>query len=343
MNRCLELAGQGIGNTAPNPMVGAVLVHADQIIGEGYHKAYGQIHAEVECLNSVMPENLPLVKESTLYVSLEPCSHFGKTPPCTDLIIRNSIPFVVIGCADSFEKVNGSGVEKLRSAGIQVEINILEQECRKLNKRFFTFHEKKRPYIILKWAQSRDGKMGGAKGEPLKITNTFTDRLVHKWRSEEAAILVGTNTVLSDNPSLTVRNWQGKNPVRVVIDTDLKIPVHAKIFDGDALTLILNNKKHETAGNNIFYKTNDRVTIAQEAVSFLVQNELNSVIIEGGSKTLQSFIDAGLWDEARVLTGDVMINEGICSPLLSEKELISSENILSDNIALYKSRGNEFL
>lgn len=344
MNRCLDLAAQGLGNTAPNPMVGAVLVHAGSIIGEGYHKGYGLMHAEAECLNSVRPENIKLIKESTLYVSLEPCSHFGKTPPCADLIIRNNIPVVIVGCADSFEKVNGSGIEKLRAAGIKVEINILQQECRNLNKRFFTFHEKKRPYIILKWAQSKDGKIGGAGGKTIKITDPFTDRLVHKWRSEESAILAGTRTVLNDDPSLTVRNRVGKNPVRVIIDSDLKIPGHAKIFDGQAKTFIMNRKRNETIGSNIFFKMIGEKTVQEHTLSFLTEHELNSVLIEGGSKTLQSFIDAGLWDEARVLTNnELLIGEGISSPALRDRELLSAEHIFSDCISIYKNCGNEFL
>lgn len=344
MRRCLELAGQGIGNTAPNPMVGAVLVHAGRIIGEGYHKAHGQYHAEVECLNSVVHENIPLIKQSTLYVSLEPCSHFGKTPPCADIIIKNRIPVVVIGCADSFEKVNGSGIEKLRAAGIRVEVNILLRECRNLNKRFFTFHEKKRPYIILKWAQSKDGKIGGEGGKTVKITNPFTDCIVHKWRSEESAVLAGTRTVLNDDPSLTVRNWAGKNPVRIIIDSDLKIPRNAKVFDDEAKTIILNREKNEKIGSNIFCKTGGESNIAEYAVSCIAKYQINSILIEGGSITLQSFIDAGLWDEARVLTNNkLVIKAGVISPALRGEELISREDIFSDSISIYKNRTNEFL
>ncbi len=344
MKRCLDLAAQGIGNTAPNPMVGAVLVNGGLIIGEGYHKACGGSHAEVECLNSVAQANIDLIHNSTLYVSLEPCSHFGKTPPCADLIIKNRIPSVVIGCEDSFEKVNGSGIEKLRAAGIQVETNILKMECRELNKRFFTFHEKKRPYIILKWAQSKNGKIGGKSGKTIKITNAFTDRLVHKWRSEESGILAGTETVLNDDPALTVRHWTGKNPVRIIFDRDLKIPPAAKVFDGKAKTLILNRNKKETIGNNIFYKTDGQNNIAEYAVSVIAIDQINSIMIEGGSITLQSFINAGLWDEARVLTNnDLFINSGISAPRLINEALIGTQNIFSDSISIYKNCENEFL
>ena len=242
MQRCLQLAAMGAGHTAPNPMVGAVLVYADRVIGEGFHRQYGGPHAEVNCINSVTKDDLPLLAKSTLYVSMEPCSHFGKTPPCTDLIIEKKIPTVVIACRDGYHKVNGKGIEKLRAAGINVIVGILEREALELNKRFFTFHQHQRPYIILKWAQSKDGKVaplnlpagrqvphsGGnleqSKGKRLLISNEVTDRLVHKWRSEEAAILVGTNTALQDDPALTTRFWPGRDPVRLVIEMELKLP-----------------------------------------------------------------------------------------------------------------------
>src|SRR5437868_6012424 len=230
MHRCLELAKLAAGNVAPNPMVGAVLVHEEKIISEGYHKQFGEPHAEVNCINNVKEEDKHLIEKSTLYVSLEPCSHFGKTPPCTDLIIKNKIPKVVIGCVDIYKEVHGRGIKKLQDAEVEVVTGILEKECIELNKRFFTFHEKYRPYIILKWAESANGKIG-IDTERVLISNEYSDRLVHKWRSEEAAILIGTNTALKDDPSLTTRLWQGNNPVRLVIDMDLRLPSHLKIFN----------------------------------------------------------------------------------------------------------------
>ena len=241
MHRCLELASLGMGNVAPNPMVGAVLVYDNRIIGEGYHMQFGGPHAEVNCINSVKPADRELISKSSLYVSLEPCNHFGKTPPCSDLIIKNRIPEVVIACTDPFEKVNGSGINKLMEAGVKVITGILEKNAISLNTRFFTFHQQKRPYIILKWAQSANKKISGKNGEPVRISHALTDRLVHRWRSEEAAIMVGTNTALKDNPSLTTRLWKGKNPIRIVVDNQLKIPSAFTLFNGEAPLIIFNH------------------------------------------------------------------------------------------------------
>ncbi|MDQ6764196.1 MAG: bifunctional diaminohydroxyphosphoribosylaminopyrimidine deaminase/5-amino-6-(5-phosphoribosylamino)uracil reductase RibD, partial [Bacteroidota bacterium] len=221
MNRCIQLAKIAEGNVAPNPMVGAILVHENKIIGEGFHKKYGEPHAEANCINNVRDEHKNLIEQSTLYVSLEPCSHYGKTPPCADLIVQKKIPKVIIGCQDIFKEVAGKGIQKLNDAGIETTVGVLEKECSELNKRFFIFHQKQRPYIILKWAQSANGKIG-KKGERIFISNDYTNRLVHKWRSEEAAIMIGTNTAQEDNPSLTTRLWQGKNPVRIIIDKKLR-------------------------------------------------------------------------------------------------------------------------
>ena len=270
MWRCLELARLGGGYTAPNPMVGAVLVYEDRVIGEGYHQVYGQAHAEVNCVNSVAAEDVPLISRSTLYVSLEPCAHFGKTPPCADLIIRMRIPRVVVGCRDPFPQVNGKGIEKLLAAGVEVRVGVLEEECMELNRRFFTFNTLHRPYIVLKWAQSANGRIAGAKlawrrhgcgswragggvggwealgegvGERVLISNEYTNRLVHKWRSEEAAILVGTRTALADDPSLTVRLWSGPDPVRLVIDKELVLPASLQLFDGKVRTIVFNMVK----------------------------------------------------------------------------------------------------
>ncbi len=230
MQRCIQLAKLGAGNVAPNPMVGSVLVHNDSIIGEGYHQQYGFAHAEVNCINSVKTKDEELLTTSTLYVSLEPCAHWGKTPPCADLIIQKQIPHVIVGCRDPFEKVDGKGIEKLRAAGVEVTVNICQKECEELNKRFFTFHTKHRPYIVLKWAQTSDAKMATMDESRLLISNEFTNAMVHKWRSEEASVLVGTNTALLDNPKLDNRHWSGKSPVRMVIGYEASLTQIAASF-----------------------------------------------------------------------------------------------------------------
>ena len=342
MYRCLELAKLGAGNVAPNPMVGAVLVNDDHIIGEGYHQVYGGPHAEPNCLASVSGESKDLIAKSAMYVSLEPCAHFGKTPPCADLIIKHRIPKVVVGCRDPFKEVNGKGIEKLRSADVEVEQGVLEEECREFNKRFFTFHTQHRPYIILKWAQTANGKIAGASTDRLHISNEFTNRLVHKWRSEEAAILVGTNTALMDDPHLTTRLWPGNNPTRLVIDMDLKIPVTAKLFNREARTVVFNKLKHEERENVLFYQVTDDVSIVHQVSNALYQLKILSVIVEGGARLLQSFIDERMWDEARVIANRhpdshrEAIGNGLPSPLLTNDEKTGEENVFSDTINFYK-------
>ena len=344
MRRCIELAALGAGNVAPNPMVGAVIVYKDNIIGEGYHEKFGEAHAEVNCINSIQEYDRQFIKECTLYVSLEPCNHFGKTPPCVDLIIKHQIKHVVIGCNDSFEKVNGAGISRLIAAGVKVDIGILEQDCRNLNKRFFTFHDKKRPYIILKWAQSNDGFIASEDLAKTKISNTYTDQLVHKWRSQEAAILVGYNTVKTDNPYLTLRNWPGENPTRIIIDELNKLAGNLNIFNLDANTIILNRKLSKFNNNIEFYKINDEQLTTEAVVECLHKKQINSVIIEGGNKTLQMFIDAGLWDEARVITNTVLfLNKGVNAPLLQNQNLESSNNILNDRIDYFLNMNNDSL
>jgi diaminohydroxyphosphoribosylaminopyrimidine deaminase/5-amino-6-(5-phosphoribosylamino)uracil reductase len=351
MQRCLQLASLGAGWVAPNPMVGAVLVNADRIIGEGYHRKFGEAHAEVNCLDSVAEADRGLIAESTLYVSLEPCAHFGKTPPCADLIIKNKIPKVVIGCRDSFAQVNGKGIELLRAAGLDVTVGVLERECRELNKRFFTFQEKHRPFIILKWAQSSDGKiaplnpreggtLGYAEGGRLLISNAFTNRLVHKWRSEEAAILVGTNTALLDDPALTTRLWPGNNPVRMVIDKELKLPRHLKIFDGSSPTIIFNFLKQGEEENLVYHQINKSGDILRQILSALCKREIQSVMVEGGTKLLQSFIDESLWDEARVIINEQMIiGNGLKAPVLKNQILLGKKKNKTDLISFYKREG----
>ncbi len=317
MHRCLQLAALGLGNTAPNPMVGAVLVYEDYIIGEGYHKEYGGSHAEVNCINSVVDKNL--ISKSTLYVSLEPCAHFGKTPPCSDLIITHNIPNVIIGCRDTFKEVAGKGIERLQNAGIYCTVGILEKDCREMNKRFFTFHEKKRPYIILKWAQSKDAKIAAHEGSRLLISNDITNRLVHKWRSEEASILVGTNTAMQDDPSLTTRLWPGKDPLRLVIDNNLRLPAGLKLFDGSSKTIVFNYEQHAENDNIIYHQLNRSGNNITEIMSALYDMQVQSVIVEGGAQLLQSFISEGLWDEARVITNTALVvGEGLDAPVLKD-------------------------
>jgi len=306
IKRCIELAKNGLGTTYPNPVVGSVIVYNDQIIGEGWHRKSGESHAEVNAINSV--KNKSLLSKSTIYVSLEPCSHFGKTPPCCDLIIANNIPNVVIGTIDPFSKVAGNGVKKLLEAGKNVTVGILEEECNELNKRFFTYHNKKRPYIVLKWAESCDGFIAPSskkERKPVWITNEFSRQMVHKWRSEEQAILVGTNTVMEDNPTLTVRDWKGQNPIRIVLDQNNKITKESHIFDNQAKTILL-------SGTEIDYSKK----IGAQIANLLFANEIQSVLIEGGRQTLQTFIDENLWDEARVFKGQKPLLNGIKSPTI---------------------------
>jgi diaminohydroxyphosphoribosylaminopyrimidine deaminase/5-amino-6-(5-phosphoribosylamino)uracil reductase len=337
MKRCLQLAAMGSGTVAPNPLVGAVLVYDEKIIGEGYHQKYGEAHAEVNCINSVAEVDKDIIALSTLYVSLEPCAHFGKTPPCTDLIIKNKIPHVVIGCRDSFAAVDGKGIERLKAAGINVTLGIFETACRELNKRFFTFHEKKRPYIILKWAQSSNGKIGAQDSSNLKISNEFTDRLVHQWRTEEAAILVGTNTARLDDPALTARLWPGNNPLRLVIDLELKLPGHLKLLDSSAKTIVFNYTRQDVTETPAYHQLSKTEDVPEQILSVLYVMQVQSLIVEGGSKLLQSFIDAGLWDEARVITNSTLvIEEGLDAPVLKKDQLIATQKIKNDIIEFSK-------
>jgi len=342
MQRCIQLAKSGARDVAPNPMVGAVLVYEDKIIGEGYHKKFGEAHAEVNCINSVDKKNKSLIEKSTIYVSLEPCAHHGKTPPCADLIIQKKIKKVVIGCKDIYKEVAGKGIEKMQNAGVEVVSGVLENECRDLNKRFFTFHQKKRPYIILKWAQSANGKIGSKNAERILISNDYTNRLVHKWRSEEAAILIGTNTALKDDPSLTIRFWKGKNPVRIVIDKQLKLPSPLKIFNQEAPTIIFNCLKNSFKKNLQFIEI-EKENFIGKMLHSLYENNIQSVLIEGGSKTLQSFIDVDLWDEARIITNEEMIIEdGIDAPEMKKFLFEYQENYFNDCLRFYKNKENAF-
>ena len=336
MQRCIDLAQKGMGAVAPNPMVGAVLVYENRIIGEGWHQQFGAPHAEVHCIQSVAIEDKQFIPQSTLYVSLEPCNHYGKTPPCSDLIIHSQIKKVVIACTDPFEKVNGSGIKKLEDNKVEVITGILEKEAIQLNKRFFIFHQQQMPYVILKWAESNDGFIAKPQGKPVKISNHITDKLVHKWRSEEAAILVGTNTVLNDNPSLTTRNWQGKNPLRIYIDKRLRVDATYKILDNSTDTLILNLEKNEKVDLNEFVMMEDETKIIEELLQLLYNKGIQSLIVEGGTTLLQSFIEKNLWHEARVVKNtELMLQEGISSPTLKNNIRFKQESIRKDEINYY--------
>ena len=303
-------------------MVGSVIVYKDRVIGEGWHVRAGEAHAEVRAIASVKDKQL--LSESTLYVSLEPCSHYGKTPPCADLIIAHRIPRVVIGTTDPFAKVAGRGIEKLRAAGCEVTVGVMEKECRELNKRFFTFHERKRPYIFLKWAETADGFIAPALRDtlaPVWITDAYTRQEVHKMRSEEQAILVGVGTVLADNPSLDTRDWYGKNPLRVIIDPHLRSPKEFKVWNDQQPTLFITNKEKvsdksyglqtEVIGINLSRN------VPQQICDLLYQRNIQSLIVEGGAYTLQQFINAGLYDEMRIYKSEVNFGEGVRAPQIS--------------------------
>ena len=334
IRRCIELAKNGLGTTYPNPLVGSVIVCEGKIIGEGWHKKAGEAHAEVNAVNSVKDKSL--LKKATIYVSLEPCSHFGKTPPCCDLIIKNKIPNVVIGTVDPNVKVAGNGIKKLMEAGINVTVGILEDECNELNKRFFTFHEKKRPYIILKWAESQDGFIAPKEKlekKPVWITNQYSRQLVHKWRTEEQAILVGTQTVIDDNPKLNARDWSGNNPIRVVLDQNNRIPKDSYVFDNKVKTILFSKSKQTIKKeNSIFEYLDFEQDIAIQIIETLHQHQIQSVIIEGGRQTLETFIDANLWDEARIFIGDVIFKTGTPAPKLGKnqfkKQAIGTDQLL---------------
>jgi diaminohydroxyphosphoribosylaminopyrimidine deaminase / 5-amino-6-(5-phosphoribosylamino)uracil reductase len=337
MSRCIQLAKLGAGNVAPNPMVGAVLIFENKIIGEGYHQKYGEAHAEVNCINNVDEKDKSLIPKSTLYVSLEPCAHHGKTPPCADLIIKNKIKKVVIGCQDIYKEVAGKGIEKLQNAGVEVVTGVLEKESKDLNKRFFTFHQKQRPYIILKWAQSANGKIGSNNNQRILISNNYSNRLVHKWRGEEAVILIGTNTALTDKPFLTTRLWKGNNPVRIVIDKELRMPLAANVFSKETNTIIFNFVKNSIEENLNFIKIN-KENLLQQMLLSLYQLNIQSVLVEGGAKTLQSFIDEGFWDEARVITNEKMVIEnGIAAPEIKDFLFVRQEKYFNDRINYYQN------
>lgn len=337
MQRCLQLAQLGAPYAAPNPMVGAVLAHQGRIIGEGYHHRHGLAHAEVECVRQVAAESRVLIPQAVMYVSLEPCSHHGKTPPCADMIIAEGIKQVVIGCKDTFSEVSGRGIEKLQQAGVQVATGVLERASRELNRRFFTFHERKRPYLVLKWAQCQTGYMALPNGAPVRLSNEYTDRLVHRWRSEEMGILVGTNTALSDDPRLTNRLWTGKHPVRIVIDRELRTPRHYHVWDNTTPTLFFTGKANSVNDVTETVQTDFREPLLPQLLQRLYEKNIQSVMIEGGAYVLQRFIEAGLWDEARVIISSKALPEGLVAPVLPRALLMEETAVEGDRILHYRN------
>lgn len=311
MYRAFELAQKGLGNVNSNPLVGCVIVYDGKIIGEGYHEQYGESHAEVNAIASVNDKSL--LKKSVVYVTLEPCSHHGKTPPCVDLLTHYQLKRIVLANKDPFEKINGKGIEQLKRAGIQVEYGCLAEIGNKINRRFFTFHKKKRPYIILKWAQTANRFIAHENYDSKWISNEYSRKLVHKWRSEEAAILVGTNTVQYDNPSLNVRSWEGKNPLRIVIDKNLRLSNNFNLFDGSIPTICY-NLISDIKYHNLKYVKLRRINFIELLLQDLYQKNILSLIVEGGGNLINSFIQRKLWDETRVFTSKIIFDKGINSP-----------------------------
>lgn len=338
--RCIQLGQKAQATAAPNPGVGCVIVHNNTIIGEGYTSAYGGPHAEVNALQAVT--NKRWLSQATLYVTLEPCTHYGKTPPCTDLIIEHRIPNIVIGLRDPHHKVDGQGLQQLQKAGCHVTVGVLEEACRAHHKRFLTYHEKKRPYIILKWAETQDGFIAPSKAlrqsnpQPFWITNPYSKQLVHQWRSQEQAILVGTRTVLEDNPKLTVRSWAGTHPIRVVLDRHLKIPTTFHVMDTTVETLVLtqvSNASRYKAG--IGYEVIDfSKPVGAQIAAVLYKRGITSVFVEGGAQTLQTFIEEELWDEARVFRGPTTFGDGLAAPKIPGK-LKTITTILLDTLSIF--------
>jgi diaminohydroxyphosphoribosylaminopyrimidine deaminase / 5-amino-6-(5-phosphoribosylamino)uracil reductase len=324
MRRCLELASKGLGKTRSNPMVGAVIVHNEIIIGEGYHHEFGGPHAEVNAINSVKDKSL--LKESVMYVNLEPCSHQGKTPPCSLLIREVGIPELIVGCTDPNPLVSGKGLRLLAEKGIELKSNVLERECRFLNRRFYTFHEKKRPYIILKWAETSDGYIDNRDEKkhflpPLRITGDFAQLLVHKWRTEEMGIMVGTNTANMDNPTLNVRYWEGEDPVRVTFERNSPLRKELKILNDERKTLVYSHSKNLVKGKLEYCFLNEGKTDPDEVMADLYKRNMLSIMVEGGATLFESLLNVGLWDEARVFTGNISAGGGTLAPVINEGEV----------------------
>jgi diaminohydroxyphosphoribosylaminopyrimidine deaminase / 5-amino-6-(5-phosphoribosylamino)uracil reductase len=333
MRRAFDLAARGTGAVSPNPLVGCVIVQNGVVIGEGWHEKFGEAHAEVNAVNSVTEKKL--IAGSTVYVTLEPCSHFGKTPPCADMLIREKVGRVVIASYDSNPLVSGKGIDKLRQAGIEVTTGVLEAQGRRFNRRFFTFIEKKRPYIILKWAQTADGFIAPSNPGFTWITNEFSRQLVHKWRAEEDAILVGTKTAVTDNPQLNVREWTGRNPLRIVIDRNLSLPKALKVFDHTQKTICYNNKVTTNEGNNQFVRIAGE-NLVDGILDHLYQAKIQSLIIEGGTETINHFLQKNRWDEARVFFSKTKFGSGIKAPVISSPSS-SSTDISGDALHFYQN------
>lgn len=342
MRRCLQLAEMGKGHVSPNPMVGAVLVHGERVIGEGWHKEYGKAHAEVNCIESVADADKHLITESTMYVSLEPCAHHGKTPPCAERLVKERVKEVIVCNPDPFEKVGGRGMQILHDNNIITTTGILNKEGRWLNRRFFCVQENKRPYIILKWAQSANGKFAPYGNRRYQISNAFSSSIVHKWRTEEDAIMVGTNTALADDPQLTSRLWEGKNPLRIVIDRSLILPTNLKLFNRETDTWVVNDVKEEE-GNNLQYIHLDfDEYLLDNLLQRLYDAKVQSLIVEGGAKLLNTFIDKGLWDEARVITGNKVIEHGIAAPVLTNATTAFETELEEDALQVYVNSDSKY-
>lgn len=335
MKRCLELAQRASGHTAPNPMVGAVLVHEGRVIGEGWHHFYGADHAEVNCLKSVIDEDKGLIPESTMYVNLEPCAHFGITPPCANRLVAERVKRVIIANTDPFAQVSGKGIQILQEAGIEVEHGMMSEEGLWMNRRFFCAHQQQRPYIILKWAQTANGYIAPADKSRFQISNEESRLLVHKWRTEEGAIMVGAKTAMNDNPELTARLWQGKHPLRIVLDRELRLPHTHHVFDKEAATWVINEEKEQLEGNVHFVhlKFDDQLLV--RVLQRLQGAKILSLIVEGGAKLLEGFISAGLWDEARIFTGSTSLSDGVPAPLIKEGKRAFETAVGDNRLELY--------
>jgi diaminohydroxyphosphoribosylaminopyrimidine deaminase/5-amino-6-(5-phosphoribosylamino)uracil reductase len=339
IKRCLELAALAIGSVSPNPMVGCVIVVNDEIIGEGYHQEYGKAHAEPNAVKAVFDkygdEAENLLKQATAYVNLEPCAHFGKTPPCADLLVKHQLKKVVIGNRDPFSSVDGKGIEKLKNAGIEVISGILDDECRYFNRRFFTRIQQQRPYIILKWAETANGYFATKEGHQKWISGALAKRLAHQWRTEEDAILIGKQTAIMDNPQLTAREWPGKNPIRLVIDKNLQIPSSNPIFNTAAKTIIFNEVKTDVVDNIHYIQMEDmHFYLAQKIAFQLYLMDIQSVLIEGGANVLNQFLTANLWDEARIFTSSNSWPDGIPSPTVNGN-ILEEIQIGNDKLSIY--------
>lgn len=345
MKRCLELAEMGNGQVSPNPMVGCVIVSGGLIIGEGYHKKYGQAHAEVNAIHAVLDKYgdsaAELLREATVYVSLEPCAHFGKTPPCADLLIRHQVKKVVVGNRDPFPDVDGKGIEKLKHAGIEVVSGISDKECRHLNRRFFTRIEQQRPYIILKWARTANGFFAPKNTTQQWISGPLAKKMVHKWRSEEDAILVGKQTAMADNPQLSAREWTGKNPIRIVVDRNLSVPATSHLYNDIAKTIIFNEIKTDVEGNIHFISMEDMQYYLPQKIAYqLYLMDIQSIIIEGGANILNQFITSGLWDEARVFNSTASWETGVHAPQINGM-ITSMGETGQDQLTIYENVSNQ--